>query len=114
MAEFESFNSRSREGSDEEAGVNPALALSFQFTLPRGERLARISYRALDQVFQFTLPRGERRRESGSVDEVAKFQFTLPRGERHGVSDADNFGYNVSIHAPARGATSFDKGCFCS
>ena len=55
-----SFNSRSREGSDwgiffiEEGG-------EFQFTLPRGERLQTQVKSMIVSMFQFTLPRGERR-----------------------------------------------------
>ena len=77
------FNSRSREGSD--GGLNGVyLLLAFQFTLPRGERPGmRLNTCSRLILFQFTLPRGERL-EAVGVD--------------YGVSE-------VSIHAPARGAT---------
>ena len=56
------------------------------------------------QWFQSTLPRGERRnRKTGQRDKV-KFQSTLPRGERPSMS-ALKYRLEVSIHAPARGAT---------
>ena len=39
----------------------------------------------------------------GDLD-AKEFQFTLPRGERQYLFFVE-FIYNVSIHAPARGAT---------
>ena len=38
-----------------------------------------------------------------------RFQSTLPRGERHYSDAQDRYTENISIHAPARGATSFDQ-----
>ena len=57
--------------------------------------------------FQSTLPRGERPSllrhfVVGSFE----FQSTLPRGERHYVRYYTAQIVNISIHAPARGATS--------
>ena len=55
---------------------------TFQFTLPRGERLSVTNFLSSYSLFQFTLPRGERLGEdvARAYDEL--FQFTLPRGER--------------------------------
>ena len=78
-----SFNSRSREGSDAVWSHAPRLHAKFQFTLPRGERL---SYRRFHTY-------------------TSKFQFTLPRGERLCIARWSVLQYQVSIHAPARGAT---------
>ena len=58
--------------------------MTFQSTLPQGERLVKF-----DMIFNYT-----------------KFQSTLPQGERlHEVCHAICISY-ISIHAPARGATS--------
>ena len=56
--------------------------------------------------FQSTLPRGERQRSPAALRPPARFQSTLPRGER--LNDSPNMATFVliSIHAPARGATS--------
>ena len=56
-----SFNSRSRGGSDWGGNRQPQGRHQFQFTLPRGER-----------------PAGKAIGEAGKL----RFQFTLPRGER--------------------------------
>ena len=100
----------------------------FQFTLPRGERPPPFGDSATMRQFQFTLPRGERRRlltattraiggfnsrsRGGSdlakkgVQQIRpKFQFTLPRGERLPSERAPLAPCDVSIHAPAGGAT---------
>ena len=42
------------------------------------------------------------------------FQFTRPRGARHGRRDARLVHHRVSIHAPARGATSSSLACSAS
>ena len=99
----------------------------FQFTLPRGERPKGAIADSVMQGFQFTLPRGERQVSPLSLASSSEFQFTLPRGERRETTDGtqmsigfnsrsregSDFGvflllcwYRVSIHAPARGATS--------
>ena len=46
-------------------------------------------------------------------DERVVFQSTLPRGERHGMEWPQKTS-NVSIHAPARGATSAKIGASAS
>ena len=56
-------------------------------------------------MFQFTLPRGERLTLSFSSEVLGRFQFTLPRGERQVRDLAYTQLQQVSIHAPARGAT---------
>ena len=122
------FNPRSREGSD----VNPlprrGASIRFQSTLPRGERRTLLGFSTTLQKFQSTLPRGERpklvhptlntnrfqstlpRGERRKVEHLHKihflFQSTLPRGERHDRLQRSLMDANISIHAPARGATS--------
>ena len=58
---LDSFNPRSRAGSDSEIVVGSAVFTLFQSTLPRGERLCRpkLLYKKV-LLFQSTLPRGER------------------------------------------------------
>ena|GEM_PF-6657328 len=58
------------------------------------------------QLFQSTLPRGERLDELDSMHVMPEFQSTLPRGERRPCSIAKRWIPYISIHAPARGATS--------
>ena len=56
--------------------------LTFQFALPRGERLALDVIGVCCDLFQFALPRGERRFCRKCLFALGKFQFALPRGER--------------------------------
>ena len=80
------------------------IAIVFQSTLPRGERLGLSTMRdangnfnprsregsdllpkpfdLMSQEFQSTLPRGERQRRIEPPTSHLKFQSTLPRGER--------------------------------
>ena len=101
----------------------------FQSTLPRGERLQPLRWTFPDWVvsihapargatvnglrssveiglFQSTLPRGERLATPSAMHERSRFQSTLPRGERPVVIRLIDLHHPVSIHAPARGATS--------
>ena len=83
------FNPRSREGSDARSWKRNGKHWKFQSTLPRGER-----------------PRLEDEHQ-----EQMAFQSTLPRGERPGgLNPGDMF--EISIHAPARGATHLPKTLF--
>ena len=77
----------------------------FQFTLPHGERPPGWSTRAGGWLFQFTLPHGERRVRVGPGNRHPEFQFTLPHGERLAVRVHHAHHRQVSIHAPAWGAT---------
>ena len=99
----------------------------FQSTLPRGERRdslespiqipiisihapawgATIVFVTLARqfVFQSTLPRGERLYRIWSCMKTRVFQSTLPRGERRFAAGAKRPPAEISIHAPAWGAT---------
>ena len=121
------FNPRSREGSDVFARNQSTILLRFQSTLPRGERLYTCTSKTETVQFQSTLPRGERRKGYCIIHLIWKFQSTLPRGERRTLSKSvkrvigyfnprsregsdimtqSTFGKReISIHAPARGAT---------
>ena len=60
-AQKQSFNPRSRVGSDRIAADFVRKMLLFQSTLPRGERHGEKRFLRDAHVFQSTLPRGERR-----------------------------------------------------
>ncbi len=103
------------------------FAQKFQSTLPRGERQEQMFPQLRMPQFQSTLPRGERLRQGATCRKSRIFQSTLPRGERHYLaSDTESVSYfnprsregsdlptlrrddvffDISIHAPARGAT---------
>ena len=55
--------------------------------------------------FQSTRPRGARRKAPQKVETNAMFQSTRPRGARPVLAIPRTRQDNVSIHAPARGAT---------
>ena len=78
----------------------------FQSTLPRGERHQIKSLLIMLNMFQSTLPRGERRGVRPHRLGIQSFQSTLPRGERRRKYAKYHITKIVSIHAPARGATS--------
>ena len=105
------------------------IILQFQSTLPRGERPGAVPYiptsstyfnprsregsdytdwglRGVAKIFQSTLPRGERPQRIQFGRLLRTFQSTLPRGERLLSSDPLLVSDSISIHAPARGATS--------
>ena len=84
----DNFNPRSRKGSDS-ATIPPTLAMClFQSTLPQGER----------RIIQYY----------GYV--ISPFQSTLPQGERPWLEQVTEIYWGISIHAPARGATSVSVG----
>src|SRR5699024_6424553 len=74
----------------------------------RGATMSRINILQVHQQFQSTLPRGERRSvEYASGANYTAFQSTLPRGERPRLRSMITLGAEISIHAPARGATGY-------
>ena len=120
------FNPRSREGSDDEYEQYTLFSVAFQSTLPRGERQPYRKYRNVAERFQSTLPRGERREHTTQAQAEVHFN---PRSREGSDGNAYNFLRNyfnfnprsregsdekreftkeqseISIHAPARGAT---------
>ena len=99
------FNSRSRMGSDSTTPATPWRDSKFQFTLPHGERQRRRATRRATPSFNSR----SRMRSDAPPDSsgfgIRQFQFTLPHGERLADFRACNALSDVSIHAPARGAT---------
>ncbi len=67
-----------------------------------------MSFRIEDKFtteFQSTLPQGERHKLDGNTLDSSGFQSTLPQGERQEKQVNKDKQIQVSIHAPARGAT---------
>ena len=107
------------------------LSLVFQSTRPRGARRAKvvITYTAgyvsihapawgatpfdrlgfFKLVFQSTRPRGARLKMTNKTGAASVFQSTRPRGARHNAKNRPARYHTVSIHAPAWGATPFDR-----
>ena len=56
-------------------------------------------------IFQPTLPPGERPVTAARSWTGVIFQPTLPPGERHSTLPSDKTNFEISTHAPARGAT---------
>ena len=98
----------------------------FQSTLPRRERPFFVPRMRGENIFQSTLPQRERQNHSSRLIQWTKFQSTLPQRERPHCSKlkpeitdfnprsrkgSDCVGrtkmtdMNISIHAPAKGAT---------
>ena len=101
------FNPRSREGSDLFLDQTPFYVVTFQSTLPRGERRKRSPRR---QGYHHFNPRSREGSDyiPGNTHALhALFQSTLPRGERRQESRQRRTCHRISIHAPARGATRF-------
>ena len=123
------FNPRSHEGSDVSVPVYDFIQRVFQSTLPRGERQSSVCSLVASSQFQSTLPRGERRgcckssreaqnfnprshegSDNKSFDTTQsnyQFQSTLPRGERLEPCRRQEQPWQISIHAPTRGATAY-------
>ena len=100
------FNPRSREGSDQSLLCSGRRPEPFQSTLPRRERLKDFVQAISSDGFQSTLPRRERRSNINSLINTLPFQSTLPRRERPYSRSPKRREITISIHAPAKGATS--------
>ena len=77
----------------------------FQSTPPRGGRRIPCFLLSVVDFFQSTPPRGGRRPRCGRTSPPAIFQSTPPRGGRLRDLAVHGDGADLSIHAPARGAT---------
>ena len=99
------FNPRSRVGSDELRGEFLRAHRGVSIHAPAwGATVQRVAAK-ITRRFQSTLPRGERPGVFGLHTETLQFQSTLPRGERLVDPPLTAVTDNVSIHAPAWGAT---------
>ena len=104
MARRESFNSRAREGRDSGSGSSRPRACGFNSRAREGRDELFTPFR-LSFGFQFTRPRGARLPAHFASQTCCGFQFTRPRGARRLELLARVHALDVSIHAPARGAT---------
>ncbi len=80
----------------------------FRSTPPRGERREAMQALTEERLFRSTPPRGERPPSPSSNSFSSLFRSTPPRGERPFGVRGGYAGRRVSIHAPARGATTRD------
>ncbi|PPK52388.1 hypothetical protein BY454_105128 [Marinobacter persicus] len=103
------FNPRAREGRDPLGSSISSVFSRFQSTRPRGARPAANTTPMQATRFQSTRPRGARPQLQCGGHGIGQFQSTRPRGARLGGALQRFFNGRVSIHAPARGATSTDS-----
>ena len=71
----------------------------------KGATVFRIPVVYANIVFQSTLPRRERRSSAKPLSSSRTFQSTLPRRERLDAAELERLHRDISIHAPAKGAT---------
>ena len=83
---------------------------TFQSTLPRGERPSSAFLAAITTDFNPRSRVGSDDASSSSRTYKDEFQSTLPRGERRSSSQIWILDTNISIHAPAWGATIYGCG----
>ena len=99
------FNPRSREGSDEYdiwAEVRPRVV---SIHAPAKGATSVLSSTIFCTLFQSTLPRRERRPVSPFTKYASGFNPRSREGSDGGDSGGKSYYYEVSIHAPAKGAT---------
>ena len=98
-----SIRAPARGATTKKAGI--ACCTGFQFALPRGERPRRRSHPSGSARFQFALPRGERPRGAVPIAITPDVSIRAPaRGATYSRNAYDD-AIMVSIRAPARGAT---------
>jgi len=81
------------------------MSIAFQSTRPRGARLSGPTSRDEHGLFQSTRPRGARQITTQWHLHSGRFQSTRPRGARLAFVKLWRRRREVSIHAPAWGAT---------
>src|SRR5882724_2292273 len=77
----------------------------FRSALPHGERQTIVDRVNKSEMFRSALPHGERQDRAVKAGENKMFRSALPHGERLPMTQLPNATENVSIRAPARGAT---------
>mgnify|MGYP006976759947 CR=1 FL=1 len=100
-----SFNPRTRAGCDANSGRKLSMRTSFNPRTRAGCDLAWMAHARRSQYFQSTHPRGVRQISSKLRPTILDFQSTHPRGVRRKIRDDIRIDLDLSIHAPARGAT---------
>ena len=99
------FNPRTRMGCDV---LNPhchQVRDEFQSTHPHGVRHKVVTLSHLPTKFQSTHPHGVRLSLIGVLKSISRFQSTHPHGVRRRFTKDPWLLWQVSIHAPAWGAT---------
>ena len=99
-----SFNSRAREGRDK-FGLIPSVSTVVSIHAPARGATVFNTGDTDEYKFQFTRPRGARQLAYLSVSPVSSFNSRAREGRDRGTS-LETARQRVSIHAPARGATS--------
>ena len=100
-----SFNPRTRVGCDDPLKADDVWSEAFQSTHPRGVRHAFGKPKRRLAKFQSTHPRGVRHELQTLTARAKRFQSTHPRGVRQRQHRCRSIRLDVSIHAPAWGAT---------
>ena len=98
------FNPRSRMGSDQNTSHSLSVIWLFQSTLPHGERPCPSSRWGRSCYFNPRSRMGSDGFGFLSLSGPFEFQSTLPHGERPSAN-AEYIALEISIHAPAWGAT---------
>ena len=107
----ESFNSRSREGSDNDKGDDVDPRQSFNSRSREGSDRPKLKRDAVEQVFQLALPRRERQSPLIVFKTLAKVSTRAPaKGATAAACAPYNSVPKVSTRAPAKGAT--DLQCY--
>ena len=99
------FNPRARVGRDPSFARAKSDSCRFQSTRPRGARHVTPQHAPVRRQFQSTRPRGARRITGVTMGAHRRFQSTRPRGARPSRTNRYRRFFEVSIHAPAWGAT---------
>ena len=99
------FNPRTREGCDVNMKKERGPRNLFQSTHPRRVRRTKYDYTCRCVLFQSTHPRRVRHARDKDQWQRSKFQSTHPRRVRHVRCLHLSRCGNISIHAPAKGAT---------
>ena len=84
--------------------LHPHCIEKFQSTLPRRERPATRTLMLPGLRFQSTLPRRERLNAAALIRMICNFNPRSREGSDGGYDMSDSY-WNISIHAPAKGAT---------
>ena len=99
------FNPRSRKGSDCVEHIASPLMFLISIHAPAKGATRMVKKGSPKKGFQSTLPQRERLDSTGALYWAVKFQSTLPQRERHNDIISLSLTREISIHAPAKGAT---------
>ena len=106
------FNPRARAGRDSSAEIARGLITAFQSTRPRGARpVRRLISSHVSPSFNPRARAGRDMAAQPAPEAAVRFQSTRPRGARLRPAVGDSRQGTVSIHAPARGATTTWSRC---